>query len=201
MKIENIYDKQLQAIEEAEMKVLIAKRRLFEAEFELDKTLALVEAELTLKEEKQRLNELTGKAVLNACVQNDKTKRNKLLKKGFTFGVQEEQGIESFSSGRNNGSTEKDIIESTYLENFEKKVLSDTDLEIRLSYFLCGYDVQKSLRQEASKNNISKDMLHSFYDKYTDDIAGSVSTQDETNKRKYIKGIFSALASKNDKLP
>ena len=74
MKIENIYDKQLQAIEEAEMKVLIAKRRLFEAEFELDKTLALVEAELTLKEEKQRL--INGKAVLNACVQNDKTKRN-----------------------------------------------------------------------------------------------------------------------------
>ena len=79
MKIENIYDKQLQAIEEAEMKVRIAKRRLFEAEFELDKTLALVEAELTLKEEKQRLNELTGKAVLNACVQNDKTKRNGII--------------------------------------------------------------------------------------------------------------------------
>ncbi|MBR4629373.1 MAG: hypothetical protein IKO57_02860 [Treponema sp.] len=46
MKITNIYDKQLQAIEEAEMKVRVAERRLFEAERELDETLDLVEAEL-----------------------------------------------------------------------------------------------------------------------------------------------------------
>lgn len=46
MKIENIYDKQLQAIEEAEMKVRVAKRNLKEAERELDETLALVEQEL-----------------------------------------------------------------------------------------------------------------------------------------------------------
>lgn len=46
MKIANIYDKQLQAIEEAEMKVRIAKRNLKEAERELDETLALVEHEL-----------------------------------------------------------------------------------------------------------------------------------------------------------
>lgn len=44
MKITNIYDKQLQAIEEAEEKVRIAKRNLKEAERELDETLALVEA-------------------------------------------------------------------------------------------------------------------------------------------------------------
>ena len=47
MRISNIYDKQLQAIEEAEMKVRIAKRNLKEAERELDETLALVETELT----------------------------------------------------------------------------------------------------------------------------------------------------------
>lgn len=46
MKIENIYDKHLQAIEEAEMKVRVAKRNLKEAERELDETLALVESEL-----------------------------------------------------------------------------------------------------------------------------------------------------------
>lgn len=50
MEITNIYDKQLQAINEAEMKVHIAKRRLFEAERELDETLKLVETELNLKE-------------------------------------------------------------------------------------------------------------------------------------------------------
>ncbi len=43
MKIENIYDKHLQAIEEAEMKVRVAKRNLKEAERELDETLAFVE--------------------------------------------------------------------------------------------------------------------------------------------------------------
>ena len=43
MEITNIYDKQLQAIEEAEKKVRIAKRNLKEAERELDETLALVE--------------------------------------------------------------------------------------------------------------------------------------------------------------
>ena len=46
MKIANIYDKQLQAIEEAEEKVRIAKTNLLEAERELDETLALVESEL-----------------------------------------------------------------------------------------------------------------------------------------------------------
>lgn len=45
MKIANIYDKQLQAIEEAEEKVRIAKTNLLEAERELDETLELVEAE------------------------------------------------------------------------------------------------------------------------------------------------------------
>ena len=49
MKIENIYDKHLQAIEEAEKKVRIAKRNLKEAERELDETLALVESELDEK--------------------------------------------------------------------------------------------------------------------------------------------------------
>ena len=49
MKIENIYDKHLQAIEEAEKKVRIAKRNLKEAEMELDETLALVESELDEK--------------------------------------------------------------------------------------------------------------------------------------------------------
>lgn len=43
MKIANIYDKQLQAIEEAEMRVRIAKHNLKEAEKELDETLALTE--------------------------------------------------------------------------------------------------------------------------------------------------------------
>lgn len=43
MEITNIYDKHLQAIEEAEMKVRVAKRNLKEAERELDETLALVE--------------------------------------------------------------------------------------------------------------------------------------------------------------
>ena len=42
MKISNIYDKQLQAINEAEMKVHIAERKLREAERELDETLTLV---------------------------------------------------------------------------------------------------------------------------------------------------------------
>ena len=46
MRVTNIYDKQLQAIEKAEMKVRIAKRNLKEAERELDETLALVEHEL-----------------------------------------------------------------------------------------------------------------------------------------------------------
>lgn len=49
MKIENIYDKHPQAIEEAEKKVRIAKRNLKEAERELDETLALVESELDEK--------------------------------------------------------------------------------------------------------------------------------------------------------
>lgn len=44
MKIENIYDKQLQAIEEAEERVRVAKLDLQEAEKELDETLSLVEA-------------------------------------------------------------------------------------------------------------------------------------------------------------
>lgn len=43
MKVTDIYDKQLQAIKEAEKKVRIAKRNLKEAERELDETLALVE--------------------------------------------------------------------------------------------------------------------------------------------------------------
>lgn len=51
MKIANIYDKQLQAIEEAEEKVRIAKTNLLEAERELDETLELVEAELKLNED------------------------------------------------------------------------------------------------------------------------------------------------------
>lgn len=58
MKIANIYDKQLQAIEEAEEKVRIAKENLFEAEKELDETLDLVETELGLKEDKETLNEI-----------------------------------------------------------------------------------------------------------------------------------------------
>ena len=41
MKDSNIYDKQLQAIEEAEEKVRVAKLNLQEAEKELDETLAL----------------------------------------------------------------------------------------------------------------------------------------------------------------
>lgn len=44
MKIENIYDKHLQAIEEAEERVRVAKLDLQEAERELDETLSLVEA-------------------------------------------------------------------------------------------------------------------------------------------------------------
>lgn len=44
MKIENIYDKHLQAIEEAEERVRVAKLDLQEAEKELDETLSLVEA-------------------------------------------------------------------------------------------------------------------------------------------------------------
>lgn len=64
MKIENIYDKQLQAIEEAEMKVCIAKRNLKEAEMELDKTLALVEAELN--ETSQKLDEETDASYAEA---------------------------------------------------------------------------------------------------------------------------------------
>lgn len=51
MKIANIYDKQLQVIEEAEEKVRIAKTNLLEAEKELDETLELVEAELKLNED------------------------------------------------------------------------------------------------------------------------------------------------------
>lgn len=46
MKIANIYDKQLQAIEEAETKVRIAKHNLKEAERELDETLEFIEAKL-----------------------------------------------------------------------------------------------------------------------------------------------------------
>ena len=44
MKIENIYDKHLQAIEEAEERIRVAKLDLQEAERELDETLSLVEA-------------------------------------------------------------------------------------------------------------------------------------------------------------
>ena len=58
MKIENIYDKHLQAIEEAEKKVRIAKRNLKEAERELDETLELVEAEL---DESNVLTETAGR--------------------------------------------------------------------------------------------------------------------------------------------
>ncbi len=45
MKVSNIYDEQLAAIEEVERKVRIAKRRLREAERELDETLRLVEVD------------------------------------------------------------------------------------------------------------------------------------------------------------
>ena len=58
MEITNIYDKRLQAINEAEMKVRIAKRRLFEAERELDEILVLVEEELDENNEGQKLNEI-----------------------------------------------------------------------------------------------------------------------------------------------
>lgn len=51
MKIANIYGEQLQAIEEAEMKVRVAKRNLKEAERELDETLELVEARFVGGEE------------------------------------------------------------------------------------------------------------------------------------------------------
>lgn len=44
MKIENIYDKHLQTIEEAEERVRVTKLDLQEAEKELDETLSLVEA-------------------------------------------------------------------------------------------------------------------------------------------------------------
>lgn len=50
MRVENMYDKHLQAIEEAEDKVRLAKLNLQEAEAELDETLSLVEAELQLDE-------------------------------------------------------------------------------------------------------------------------------------------------------
>ena len=84
MKIENIYDKHLQAIEEAERKVRIAKRRLFEAESNLDKTLALVESELELEESKTKLNEIKNSAVIFSL---SKIKDVKDIKKaGYEFG-------------------------------------------------------------------------------------------------------------------
>lgn len=58
MKIENIYDKHLQAIEEAEERVRVAKLDLQEAEKELDETLSLVEAELDEEKNTYPLNEI-----------------------------------------------------------------------------------------------------------------------------------------------
>lgn len=84
MKIENIYDKHLQAIEEAEEKVRIAKTNLLEAERELDETLALVEQELKLEESKTKLNEIKNSAVIFAVSKIKDVKDTK--KAGYEFG-------------------------------------------------------------------------------------------------------------------
>jgi len=81
MEITNIYDKQLQAIKEAERKVRIAKRRLYEAERELDETLVLVEQELELEESKTKLNEIKNSAAIFS-IKNAKDSK----KAGYDFG-------------------------------------------------------------------------------------------------------------------
>lgn len=94
MKITNIYDKQLQAIEEAEMKVRVAKRNLKEAERELDETLALVEAELN----EQRSKEMW---IIKTKSGTDITEKFENLTKAFTPTI--------FDKLKNNQITDSDL--------------------------------------------------------------------------------------------
>ncbi len=96
MKITNIYDKQLQAIEEAEMKVRVAERRLFEAERELDETLDFVETELN----EQRSKEMW---IVKTKSGTDITERFENLTKAFTPTV--------FDKLKNNQITDSDLKE------------------------------------------------------------------------------------------